>query len=460
MTSIEDDKTLLDTLVQDYESNVHKILAVKYRLYAKKIWEEVSNIYGTNRNSNGINTSSNMESVTKSDASELDQKLLLFNEWFSSHEPKVNKLKAISMPTYRIGTVATEDINFKDDYLAVPTNIIMDSASAESDMSGIGVLLKSLYDTFKQSDDFHGLLFFLIYERFINMERSVYWPYLQLLPLSHELDIPLLWNTDDTNKRLKPSSTLQSILEYQSSVKKLYDKISSLDAVKSFFPSEIFTYDNYRWATAILDSRSIWWSGKRHLVPMLDFINCIQGPKESTVHTTSLDDTGKYALTKAPWSFKQGEQLFENYGQPNHIYYTYHGFILPINSHDCVSFDLSMTSNEMNIINWNEDKVRGIANYIRLPKSGILNSCLAYPVPEKIWLYLSLKNNKIDNNSDKPNQQNAQTLIDMINIHLSKYNNYENDNHYSSENFIKSEESLLKDIKSKLMIEYRKKDEL
>ena len=28
--------------------------------------------------------------------------------------------------------------------------------------------------------------------------------------------------------------------------------------------------------------------------------------------------------------FKAGEQLFENYGQPNHIYFTYHGFLLQV----------------------------------------------------------------------------------------------------------------------------------
>lgn len=41
----------------------------------------------------------------------------------------------------------------------------------------------------------------------------------------------------------------------------------------------------------------------------------------------------------------------------------------------------------------------------------------------------------------------------MIATHLSKYNDY-NTNHTSSEQFIKSEEKLLKDINKKLMNEY------
>jgi hypothetical protein len=270
----------------------------------------------------------------------------------------------------------------------------------------------------------------------------------------------LLWTDEETKIRLKPSSILQPTLDYRAHVKNMYEKILSIDLVKSFFPADIFTFENYRWATAILDSRSIWWSGKRHLVPMLDFINCIEGPEGSRVHSTALDDTGKYALTKSPWSFNKGEQVFENYGQPNHIYYTYHGFILPINKHDCVSFELSMTTEEIQRINWSDDRIRGIANYIRLSKSAGISSCLAYPIPDKVWLYLSLKNNIIDDNSDKPNPQNAKTLSMIIEEHLSKYNDYNNDNHTSSEQFIKSEEKLLKDINNKLQNEDKIKDEL
>jgi len=35
----------------------------------------------------------------------------------------------------------------------------------------------------------------------------------------------------------------------------------------------------------------------------------------------------------------KGDQIFENYGQPNYIYFLYHGFILTENAHDCVLFN-------------------------------------------------------------------------------------------------------------------------
>ena len=40
---------------------------------------------------------------------------------------------------------------------------------------------------------------------------------------------------------------------------------------------------------------------------MLDLINCMEGPDPSRVHSTRLDNTGKNAITKAPWEFKKGE---------------------------------------------------------------------------------------------------------------------------------------------------------
>ena len=43
-------------------------------------------------------------------------------------------------------------------------------------------------------------------------------------------------------------------------------------------------------------------------------------------------------------------KVFENYGQPNYIYFMYHGFILSEeaggNSHDCVNFELALTEGE------------------------------------------------------------------------------------------------------------------
>lgn len=46
--------------------------------------------------------------------------------------------------------------------------------------------------------------------------------------------------------------------------------------------------------------------------------------------------------------FAAGAQLFENYGQPNHIYFLYHGFVLqPENRHDCAHLELALLSSSL-----------------------------------------------------------------------------------------------------------------
>merc|ERR1712146_711638 len=97
-------------------------------------------------------------------------------------------------------------------------------------------------------------------------------------------------------------------------------------------------------AHSILDSRAIWWHGQRHLVPLLDMVNHIEGPEGSRLHET-VDEDG-YATTRAAWRFDRGEQLFEDYGQPNSIYFRFHGFVVQKNSHDCVDFFLLSPSGD------------------------------------------------------------------------------------------------------------------
>lgn len=156
-----------------------------------------------------------------------------------------------------------------------------------------------------------------------------------MLPTPDELLNPLLFNQSDVES-IKPSVLHDQTVAYQARVAKSFANMQRLKSLTHFLPLHILSFENYRWATAILDSRSIWWNGRRHLVPLLDTINCKQGPSGAKVHSTKLDSRGKFAETRAAWAFKAGEQVFENYGQPNHIYFLYHGFVLEENSHDCV----------------------------------------------------------------------------------------------------------------------------
>lgn len=422
---ISEKLTLLDELEKHDPADVrgvhhlqHQILAVRYRIASKQAYQQLRRYFlldndqpvaqppmaATSVDDAKIAGNESPSAMMTMDADEqLRQEIKEFNIWFqaaiddlsrkSSESWALSRVEAAVIPGFRIGTVASSDIQAEEIYLGVPTTIVMDADKAaadfDSDVSesevsltgdmtssgrhhGVGELIRKLAAKYSNRDSFHELLFFLLSEKFIKRERSKYHPYLRLLPTLEQLDIPLLWDADTVQKRLFPSdSIIRTIGEYQQKVRKTFDFVSNISEVREFFTmndasthiqgdsegeassqaNTILTYENYLWATAILDSRSIWWEGQRHLVPMLDFVNCQEGPSNpARVHSTTTMKTTAgdvVAVTRAPWAFQRGDQVFENYGQPNHIYFMYHGFVLPGNTHDCLHIDFVMTEKEL-----------------------------------------------------------------------------------------------------------------
>jgi histone-lysine N-methyltransferase SETD3 len=379
----------------------HMLLATRYRISSKQAYEQLWQTFATPVSEVDSTVPQNIVKISPSadvDA-QLEFEIQEFNVWFqeaistaagtSSDSKALSHVVAAVIPGYRIGTIASQDILAEDIYLGVPGSIIMDADKAASDFTenaevsingdigvnpgpfnkGVGELIASLQVKYKKRDAFHELLFYLLSETFLKREQSKYYPYIRLLPSPQQLDNPLLWDSETVQSRLKPSkSMVRSILDYHEKVASTYAFLRNISDIVEFFvsgranksnSSDIFTFENYRWANAILDSRSIWWQGQRHLVPMLDFVNCKEGPENpSRVHSTTTASTGRgsdVAITKAPWAFKRGEQVFENYGQPNHIYYMYHGFVLQNvpdkgiigNSHDCLHMDFVMKEDEL-----------------------------------------------------------------------------------------------------------------
>jgi hypothetical protein len=304
--------------VAERQELMKRALSLRYRIATKTHWKRLCCIYGAScchseiaplpTKENEIVDQRRLNSAANSSCapvSELDAKLASFMKWFLAAGPATCKLRAAVIPGFRIGTIATSPICAKEEYLSVPTSIIMDARKASGPTSGVAALIRALAEKFPKSKDaFHELLFFLIHEYFVLGSRSFFWPYLSLLPVPAEMPIPVMWEQDDdVHSRLGPSVIAASVSSYRSSIRRLFDSISRIDLVKNFFQAgterDVFNFDNYRWATAILDSRSIWWGGERHLVPLLDFVNCAQGPSAHTVHATALDESETFAVTRA-----------------------------------------------------------------------------------------------------------------------------------------------------------------
>ena len=71
-----------------------------------------------------------------------------------------------------------------------------------------------------------------------------------------------------------------------------------------------------------------------------------------------MDGAGTNALTKADRHYPKGSQLFENYGQPNHTYLQYHGFVLDSNTHDCTMFSIEVNQADVRRLNGDSSVIR------------------------------------------------------------------------------------------------------
>jgi len=220
-------------------------------------------------------------------------------------------------------------------YLAVPFKAIM-NAEKVFDAPILGDTIKELNKMYNTEDQFHQLLFLLLHEK--NNAASFWRPYLDILPKTH--NNPVYWGPKDL-KELEGTGVDQEAAKEYASLSRKYSQIKDrvFDRFPDAFPMPAFNRENYLWAHSILDSRAIWMDSQRNLVPMLDMVNCGEGPDPTKVHRSNHKMPEDTAETRASWSFEGGDQVLENYGQPNSIYFKYHGFYMEGNTHNCVDIE-------------------------------------------------------------------------------------------------------------------------
>eukprot|EP00804_Cyclotella_cryptica_P012457 CCRYP_019967-RA/>CCRYP_019967-RA protein AED:0.00 eAED:0.00 QI:165/-1/1/1/-1/1/1/603/1059 len=272
--------------------------------------------------------------------SDLHTKLREFESFIERLNLPVNKIEPrIIGSDLRIGTYAKESIDVGDVYLSLPPNAVIDSNTVFGD-DVLSLDMKQLLKRYKSSDtdDFMVLLIYLIHERFIMKEQSRWWPYLNLLPTIEEMKLshPLFYHEEEINRHLAGSDIRRVILRYQQRTAERHEALSSdLNANLVLGSERLRDNDIFYWACAIIDSRSIWWDGKRHLAPLLDLVNADSIGKPHETREEATESESYMAVTRATRHVQRGQQLYENYGQPNHSLLTYHGFILENNPNDC-----------------------------------------------------------------------------------------------------------------------------
>ncbi|KAJ9472468.1 Ribulose-1 [Diplonema papillatum] len=259
----------------------------------------------------------------------------IFNKWFASRYNKDAKkpLQLVVNKTVDVGggygVYATEDIAAGTPYLRIPNRLLFSLDFLERERSPVATVLKEAKVT-------HSLLklnILLQYERFVKGPESYFHDYISIIP--HEMDTPSYY-TKAEMAELK-GTRIEELTEVET--KKWWKTFGRLKkdlfaTRPRMFPVEVFTWSNFKWAQNIMHTRTIWTDGRPNLIPFLDMINCQELPDPDRIHKTVAEDG--HAVTYAPWEFKKGQQVFENYGQKNRHYFVHHGFSLERNSQDCL----------------------------------------------------------------------------------------------------------------------------
>ena len=124
-----------------------------------------------------------------------------------------------------------------------------------------------------------------------------------------------------------------------------------------------FRLERYNWAQALLDSRGWNMNGHVYFVPVADMFNhressddrefnvrekiffSFRSQKFLETHTIVMRSGGSSVFRiKSDQAAKQGEELFESYGDnPNEIYFQFHGFVPDVlrNRYDCEKVDIA-----------------------------------------------------------------------------------------------------------------------
>ena len=409
---------------ESHDTREQLALALRFRLEERKI---LSNVAAHLSGEIDIMPEENVREKATSSANpdNLEQKVLAFNSFLQELELPVNKITArVVGDGMRIGAFAAEDIELDEPYISFSRGSIFDAdiavanvvaISSEDDRwSPLAALLKKyMYTNGSRNDGFDVLLLYLLHEQFVIKEESFWWPYLDLLPSLDELSEyhPLFFEEEDIDRYMSGSDVRGSILNYQWRAAKKHNTLSSdLDANIILGSDVLLDKRKVLWAIAIIDSRSIWWDGKRHMVPLLDLVNAdiVGRPHETKIEQGDI-------VTRASRHIAKGEQVLENYGQPNHLLFMYHGFRLEHNENDCALLN-GIT------INHNDPGIRHARQLRSLAPSFCISSNKLTSI-EEVAKFLRVKydlqpleSNSIDDNVRPYLIQVLETRIDRLEV--------------------------------------------
>lgn len=383
---VQHDEAMLNTLQSDrgtHSKTLNSIVALKFVIAEKHTLSKIASVNFSDCATTGNNRIYNLSESTSTldlfdslandsqnliipelDSKKVEEFILAFNSFIDDLDVPIRKIRAAHVGDMRIGAIATEDIKEGEVYFSAlsSTSVIdVDSAEIDDQQSMAKAVLESIKESNSGDGGFRAVLFYLLHEKLVMKEKSKWFPYLQILPTVEDLNRSSPIFFDDTMFDYLAGSDLRwRLIRLKKEVMEEFHYFSNNVTITKALGFHNLSWENFAWAYAVIQQHSIWWNGKRHLSPLLDLVNCaeILNAKGHIARSRQVDVDGTgYARTQASASFKRGDEVFENYFQPNHEYFIEHGFSLKDNSQDCVLIDtiggLERSSETMHRMNKN-----------------------------------------------------------------------------------------------------------
>lgn len=205
------------------------------------------------------------------------------------------------------------------------------------------------------TSEYIAIALLLIHERYTLGEASFWWPYINILPETSEVNPSFTW-TEEELKLLEGSPALVSALSLRAKVEGEYDTLRQgifARHAQTFDPEEVYTYERFEWAFTMLFSRAVRLDALAEgpqvaLVPYADLVN--HTPFSTAYITAEVGADGWFGqkdedkvVVIADRSFKAMEQFYISYGQKSNAeLLLLYGFSLDRNPFNSVEISVGL----------------------------------------------------------------------------------------------------------------------
>ena len=226
--------------------------------------------------------------------------LTAFDAWLEERDLLATaKVSAARVDGFGVCLTANKALQSGEAVLAVPRRLHLTAKLAEG--TELGEALAKLEIT-----DESVVLAMVLLEQMALGEASEWARYIELLPSTDELALPLLWPDAERAELLEGSHLLGCVDALLADLRQQWAVIETrlVQPNPERFPASVYRFEGLLWATAIVLSRALPFADSLALIPFLDLANHNSGSTNACSIRVSGDGTDGGAAQSEEWELE------------------------------------------------------------------------------------------------------------------------------------------------------------